>query len=85
MHAKALFTFEAKRQGLTLPRKTIAGSLQDPKIYVVRDSIATLRTVVLGGTYGDRVEVTSGLQAGEQVVLTGQLSLSDGAQVSIVR
>jgi RND family efflux transporter MFP subunit len=85
MHAKALFTFEAKRQGLTLPRKTIAGSLQDPKIYVVRDSIATLRTVVLGGTYGDRVEVTSGLQAGEQVVLTGQLSLSDGVQVSIVR
>ncbi|MDO8367264.1 MAG: efflux RND transporter periplasmic adaptor subunit [Saprospiraceae bacterium] len=86
MHAKAKFTFNANRQGLTLPRKVIAGSLQEPKIYVVQgDSIAVLRTIRLGGIYGDKVEVTSGISQGEQVVLTGQLNLVDGARVSVVK
>jgi RND family efflux transporter MFP subunit len=85
MHAKAKFTFNINRQGLTLPRKAIAGSLQDAKVYVVHDSIlAELRPVTLGGIYDDKVEVTSGLQPGEQVVVTGQMNLSDRARVQVV-
>lgn len=86
MHAKAKFTFDANRQGLTLPRKVIAGSLQDPKIYVVQgDSMATLRAITLGGVYGDKVEVTSGITPNEKVVLTGQLNLVEGARVNVVK
>ncbi|MEO6758645.1 MAG: efflux RND transporter periplasmic adaptor subunit [Saprospiraceae bacterium] len=84
MHARAAFTAETTRQGLTIPRKAIAGSLQDAKVYVVKDSIAVLQPVVLGGMYGDRVEVTSGLQATDRVVLTGQLNLADGAKVQVM-
>ena len=86
MHARAIFTFNANRQGLMLPRKTIAGSLQDPKIFlVVRDSLAELRSITLGGIFGDKVEVTSGVKQGDRVVLTGQLNLSDGARVEVIR
>ena len=86
MHAQAKFTFDANRRGLTLPRKAIAGSLQDGKVYVVRnDSTAELRKLTLGGIYGDRVEVLSGLREGEEVVVTGQMNLSDGAKVEVVR
>ncbi len=86
MHAKATFTFIANRKGLTLPRKTIAGSLQDPKIFlVIQDTLAELRPITLGGTYGDRVEVTNGVKQGDQVVLTGQLNLSNGARVQVIR
>lgn len=86
MHAKAVFTFKTNRKGLTLPRKAIAGSLQDAKIYVVHDSIlAELRPVRLGGSFGDKVEVISGLQPGEQVVVTGQMNLSDRARVRVVK
>ncbi len=86
MHAKAKFTFNANRQGLTIPRRAIAGSLQDPKVFVVHDSVlAELRPVSLGGTYGDRVEVTSGLQPGEQVVVSGQLNLADKSRVQVVQ
>jgi RND family efflux transporter MFP subunit len=86
MHAKAKFTFDANRTGLTLPRKVIAGSLQDPKIYIVQgDSMAVLRAITLGGIYGDKVEVTSGVLQGDKIVLTGQLNLVDGAKVSVVR
>jgi RND family efflux transporter MFP subunit len=86
MHAKAFFTFNTNRSGMTLPRKVIAGSLQDPKIYVVQgDTVAFSRPITLGGVYGDKIEVTSGVTEGEQVVLTGQLNLSNGARVSVVK
>jgi RND family efflux transporter MFP subunit len=86
MHAKAAFTFNANRQGLTLPRKTIAGSLQDPKVFlVVQDSFAELRPIQIGGLFGEKVEVLSGVQRGDPVVLTGQLSLSNGAKVQVIR
>lgn len=84
MHARASFAADKIRQGLTIPRKAIAGSLQEAKVYVVKDSVAELRPVVLGGMYGDRVEVTSGLQATDRVVLTGQLNLTDGARIQVM-
>ncbi len=84
MHAKAMFTFNANRQGMTLPRKAVAGSLQDAKIFVVRDSVAEQRAIKVGGIYGDKVEILGGLQMGEQVVVTGQLNLSNGARVRAV-
>lgn len=85
MHAKARFAFDATRQGLTVPRRAIAGSLQDAKAFVVvQDSLAEERTVALGGIRGDRVEVVSGLEKGERVVVAGQSSLSKGAKVVVV-
>jgi membrane fusion protein, multidrug efflux system len=86
MHARAYFTFDANRQGLTLPRRTIAGSLQDPKVFVVvQDSLAEQRSITLGGVFGDKVEVISGVKQGDRVVLSGQLNLSDGARVQVIR
>lgn len=85
MHAQATFSFNVKRQGLVLPRKAIAGSLQDAKVYVVKDSTAELRSIVLGSSYGDKVEVIQGITEGEMVVTTGQLGLSDGAKVEVVQ
>jgi hypothetical protein len=86
MHAKAAFTFNANRQGLTIPRRTISGSLQDPKVFVVaQDSIAELRPITLGSLYGDKVEVIGGLSQQDVVVLTGQLNLSNGARIQVIR
>lgn len=86
MHAKAVFATETASQGLTLPRRAIAGSLQEAKIFVVvRDSIAALRPVTLGALLGDRVEVTGGLTEQDRVVVTGQLNLTDGAPVEVVK
>jgi len=85
MHAKALFAFPARRSGLTLPRRAIAGSIQDAKVYVVQDSVAVLRTIELGEQRGDKVEVRSGLNARDRVVVAGQINLSDGARVQVVK
>lgn len=85
MHAKAYFSFGTDRKGLTLPRKAIAGSLQDSRVFVVEDSTAHLRNISLGKVIGDKVEILSGLTEHDKVVLTGQLNLSDGAKVEVVK
>jgi multidrug efflux system membrane fusion protein len=45
------------------------------------DDTVEHRPVTLGGIDGDRTEVLSGLQAGESVVVDGQLRLSNGSRV----
>lgn len=85
MHAKAVFSFNQNRQGLVLPRRAIVNSVQDPKVYVVKDSVVALQPITLGPVQGDQVEVTGGLTAGTRVVTVGQINLSDGARVSVVK
>jgi len=48
-----------------------------------RLSVSRVR-VTTGERWEGKVEVTSGLEAGDQVVVSGQLKLSDGMQVEPV-
>jgi multidrug efflux pump subunit AcrA (membrane-fusion protein) len=52
---------------------------------VENDSFAIERPVKLGISAGEKVELTSGLTEGERVVVSGQLNLSNGARVQIVK
>jgi membrane fusion protein, multidrug efflux system len=84
MHAKAQFDFSSGRKGLVIDRRAIVGSVQDARVFVVRDSVVLLKSVGLGLSEGDRIEITSGIVAGEKVVLNGQINLTDGAKVQII-
>ena len=54
-------------------------------VYVVKDdSTVTVRRVALGPAQGDRIAITSGVEAGEQVVLEGVDDLTEGAKVEII-
>lgn len=84
MHAKARFLFEQKRQALLIPRRAISGSLQDARVFVaVSDTTVEERAVQLGQISGERVEVRSGLTAGERVVVAGQTYLFEGVRVRV--
>ena len=68
---------------LALPRAALIGSVQQPDVYVVRDSVVTRRRLVLGQAHGETLEVKQGLQVGETVVTAGQRSLFEGAKVAV--
>ncbi|HKL03296.1 MAG TPA: hypothetical protein VJ911_06450, partial [Cryomorphaceae bacterium] len=52
--------------------------------FIVKDdSLAKQSELKLGIEQGDRVEVLSGLQPGDQIVITGQRSLSDSTKVRV--
>jgi multidrug efflux system membrane fusion protein len=53
-------------------------------VFVIKDdNTAEVRTVTTAGTNGDMTAITSGLQAGERVVIDGQHQLAPGATVAI--
>ena len=69
LFGRAVFA-HGTRQAVVLPKASIVGRGQLQGIYVVGgDKIADLRYVTLGRAAGDKVEVLSGLQPGERVVM----------------
>jgi RND family efflux transporter MFP subunit len=50
---------------------------------VQEDSIAIKRDLKLGIEQGDKIEILSGLQANDQIVITGQTSLEDSSKVRV--
>ncbi|WP_420154406.1 efflux RND transporter periplasmic adaptor subunit [Siphonobacter sp.] len=81
MYGTIANTSELKGQSLSVPRQAIIGSTKQPQLYVVENGTAILRDVQIGATTNDYYEITKGLQAGEQVVVSGQINLQNGTPV----
>ncbi|HTT61745.1 MAG TPA: MdtA/MuxA family multidrug efflux RND transporter periplasmic adaptor subunit [Bryobacteraceae bacterium] len=71
------------KQNVTLiPTATVQRNSQTTYVFLVRpDSKATVRPITVGTTEGDETEVTSGLNPGDVVVMTGVDKLQEGTQV----
>ncbi|EKB57394.1 efflux RND transporter periplasmic adaptor subunit [Bergeyella zoohelcum] len=70
---------------LTVPREAFVGSVSENKIFVNRNGVAQQVTVQSGVNYGDKVEIISGLKAGDIVITSGQINLTNGAKVSVLK
>ncbi len=72
------------KAAVLIPNQATQISQQGSYVFVVKpDSTAELRTITLGQRQGDDVVVTKGVAAGEQVVVTGQLTVAPGAKVRV--
>ena len=78
-----------KRTGvLKIPRAAllswdVAG--KKAEVFAVNQNVAQRREVRTGGTFGDQVEVTSGLAAGDRVISRGGFNVKDGDKVNVTR
>jgi len=73
----------ATRSGvLQIRERAVLTTAGGPVIFVVQGGRAVRRTVVLGEHQDGLVEVKSGVQAGEQVVVEGQEGLTDNQAVT---
>jgi RND family efflux transporter MFP subunit len=78
---KAFFRTGA-RQGIAVPAAAIVERGALTSVWAVsKEGIARLRLVKLGSPLGSRVEVVSGLSAGERIVTAGAEKVTDGAKV----
>ena len=75
-----------------VPLSAIVRSPENPNGYTVTivseengRNIARRRAVKLGDAYGNLIGITEGLQAGEQVVVTGASVLTDGEIVQVMQ
>lgn len=78
------------RPALTIPATAVSFSPYGDYAYVLSRAAdrngrftVSLRALSLGEHLGDRVEVLSGLKAGEQIVTAGQVKLRDGSVVEL--
>ncbi|MCU0348994.1 MAG: efflux RND transporter periplasmic adaptor subunit [Saprospiraceae bacterium] len=83
MTGTVYFKGGASRQVLSVPREAIVGSLQDAKIYVVENNKAVLRPVVTGSVFGNKVQIKEGVEAGVEIVVSGQINLQDGMDINV--
>lgn len=67
---------------LTVPAEALMTFGQMERLFVVADGLARLRLVRSGARTDGEVEILSGLQAGESVVVQGNRQLVDGQPVS---
>ena len=71
-------------KAVLVPNQATQISQNGPFVYVVKpDQTVELRPVTLGQRQGNDVVVTTGVASGEQVVVTGQLTVAPGAKVRI--
>jgi membrane fusion protein (multidrug efflux system) len=82
MSARVRITLTTNARALLIPEQAIWPSGEQKMVYQVIDGTAKLVPVTLGARHPGLVEITSGLKAGDEIVVAGQLKLSDGAKVT---
>ncbi len=75
---------DLEKGAVLVPSQATQISQKGPFVYVIKsDDTAELRPVTLGQRQGNDVVITSGLTAGERVVLAGQLLIQPGGKVHV--
>ena len=81
MFARASADLGGKTSAILVPEQVIVPMANGSFVYVVVSGKAELRKVLLGRREPGRVEIVSGLRAGESIVLDGQIKLRPGVPV----
>lgn len=74
------------RQSLVVPDVAIQKQMgvNDRYVYVIKDGVAERRVVTLGRQVGEKVEILSGVAAGEMVAITSLSKIKNGSAVEVV-
>lgn len=84
MYMKVSFESASQTDGILVPRKAVVGSAKAANVYKVVDGKAVQQQVRLGGMVGDRVEILSGLEVNDEIIVAGLMNVANGTQVSTV-
>lgn len=85
MFADMIFSPATNLTSLVIPRDALLGSIKDAQVYIVEGGVAKLRNLVIGNTSNNTLEVLSGLQEGDVIVINGQKNLKENYKVKIVQ
>jgi membrane fusion protein (multidrug efflux system) len=85
MFFRADIVKQRREQALAIPFYSIISRNGEQYIFVEKDGVATRRTVETGIMEGWMIEITSGLEPGEQVMIEGHRDAEDGRAVNVVK
>jgi multidrug efflux pump subunit AcrA (membrane-fusion protein) len=68
---------------LLVPKAAVRKAGEQDVVFVLKEDRVERRAVRVGTPEGDRIEIVSGVSAGEQVVVEGPAELTDGSKVRV--
>ncbi len=75
---------DSKNDAMVLPISVLRRARTGYQVAVVENGRAVLREITVGMTSNGDVEITSGVEAGDSVIVLGQNSITDGGPVEVV-
>ncbi len=85
LNGNAEFIVKGERNGMILPRKAITGSINDASVFVVKGDSVVVKRIRAGYLNEKDMVVYEGLSEEDQVVLSGQINLTAGTKVKILK
>ena len=80
--ARGTITVSVRSGVLQIPEQSVLVTAGNPVLFVVQNDRAIRREVALGERQGGFIEITSGLAAGDVVIVDGQLGLTNNQLVA---
>ncbi len=81
--AKVRINFEPDPNALLIPTQAVIPQARGKKVYVYNNGVANFVDVTTGVRDSAQVQITSGLKAGDTVIVTGLLSLKPESKVAL--
>jgi len=75
----------AQQKLLMIQKNALAEGVKNPLVYVYKNGVVEERKLIVGLESGDYIEVKKGLSSGELIVTSGQINLSNGSKVEIIK
>ena len=82
--AYADFSHGSSESVLQIPRTALIESIKNPSVYVAVNGHSMRRKIKVGREFGGNIELLEGLKAGEIIITSGQINLSDSAPIVII-
>ena len=82
---RVAFKIESNSNVLQIPKMALLEGMQNPSVYIANGNHSEKRKLVLGRETGELVEVLSGITQKEQLITSGQINLSEGSLIEIVK
>jgi membrane fusion protein (multidrug efflux system) len=83
MIGRAAFVRRIIGDAIVAPLFVIVDKGGERIVYVEKDGVAQSRTISIGVIEGDRVQITSGLNAGDHLIVRGHTEVEDGMKVTV--
>jgi RND family efflux transporter MFP subunit len=74
---------QTSKNALSIPRSALIGSTQNPQVYVIKNGKAILTSFQAGISDGTHIEVASGIDKNDKIVIKGQVNLQNKSNVKI--
>ncbi|MFP4650589.1 MAG: efflux RND transporter periplasmic adaptor subunit [Desulfobacterales bacterium] len=85
MFARLFLVLQTADNAVVVPKEAVVSTAQGPAVFVVEEGRALRRPVKTGIEQRGRIQIISGVLAGEKVVVEGNQKLKSGAEVRLVQ